>query len=117
MTIILCLKIPIMENVGCVRCKNNPDEIKENEMKRYNPPKFTNQAMRESKNGRFIEPEDFKELQNKYTDLQNNYTELIMAVGNKYPGETRHETALKYIRQAEKPGRQSSENNAQNQPG
>jgi hypothetical protein len=29
------------------------------------------------------------------------YNELIMAVGNKYPGETRHETALRYIREAE----------------
>ena len=29
------------------------------------------------------------------------YEELIMAVGNKYPGETRHQTALRYIRQAE----------------
>jgi hypothetical protein len=29
------------------------------------------------------------------------YNELIMAVENKYPGETRHETALRYIREAE----------------
>ena len=29
------------------------------------------------------------------------YHELIMAVGNKYEGESRHETALRYIRQAE----------------
>ena len=29
------------------------------------------------------------------------YAELIYAVGNKYPGESRHETALRYIRQAE----------------
>ena len=29
------------------------------------------------------------------------YYELIMAVGKKYPGETRHETALRYIREAE----------------
>lgn len=28
---------------------------------------------------------------------------LLMAVGNKYPGESRYETALRYIRQAEKP--------------
>lgn len=31
----------------------------------------------------------------------NKYQELLMAVGNKYPGETRHETALRYIRKAE----------------
>lgn len=29
------------------------------------------------------------------------YHELLFAVGNKYPGESRHQTALRYIRQAE----------------
>ncbi len=29
------------------------------------------------------------------------YNELLMAVENKYPNETRHETALRYIKQAE----------------
>ena len=29
------------------------------------------------------------------------YHELLFAVGNKYPGETRHQTALRYIRQME----------------
>ena len=29
------------------------------------------------------------------------YQELIYNIGNKYPNETRHETALRYIRQAE----------------
>ena len=29
------------------------------------------------------------------------YNELLFAVGNKYPNETRHETALRYIRAAE----------------
>jgi hypothetical protein len=29
------------------------------------------------------------------------YNELIMAVGNKYEGETRHQTALRYIKEAE----------------
>lgn len=29
------------------------------------------------------------------------YDELIMAVGNKYAGETRHETALRYIKSCE----------------
>ena len=33
---------------------------------------------------------------------EKRYYELIMAVGNKYPNETRHETALRYIRSAEK---------------
>jgi hypothetical protein len=31
------------------------------------------------------------------------YDELIMAVVNKYPNETRHETALRYIRERENP--------------
>lgn len=34
------------------------------------------------------------------------YNELIFAVGNKYPNETRHQTALRYIQQAETCGAQ-----------
>ena len=30
------------------------------------------------------------------------YNELLMAVGNKYEGESRHETALRYIQEAER---------------
>ena len=30
------------------------------------------------------------------------YHELLYAVGNKHPGETRHQTALRYIQQAER---------------
>jgi hypothetical protein len=36
--------------------------------------------------------------------LRDNYLELTMAVKRKYPGENRHETALRYIREAEAPG-------------
>jgi len=32
---------------------------------------------------------------------QELYNELLLAVGNKYPNETRHQTALRYIQQAE----------------
>jgi nitric oxide synthase oxygenase domain/subunit len=32
------------------------------------------------------------------------YRELLLLVGNKYAGETRHETAAKYLRQAEQQG-------------
>jgi len=35
---------------------------------------------------------------------QRRYLELIYAVGHKYPGESRHETALRYIVRAESPG-------------
>jgi len=38
-------------------------------------------------------------LNEEYT--RKKYHELIMEVGNKHSGETRHETALRYIRQAE----------------
>jgi hypothetical protein len=31
------------------------------------------------------------------------YEELLFAVGKKYPSETRHQTALRYIRRAEAP--------------
>jgi len=33
--------------------------------------------------------------------VDEKYSELIYAVSSKYPGESRHETALRYIRQAE----------------
>ena len=33
--------------------------------------------------------------------LREKYSELLCAVGNKYPEETRHQTALRYIQQAE----------------
>lgn len=39
--------------------------------------------------------------QTRIHELEHNYYELIYAVGNKYPNETRHETALRYIRSAE----------------
>lgn len=34
-------------------------------------------------------------------DYRTLYYELIMAVARKYPGETRHQTALRYIQRAE----------------
>lgn len=35
--------------------------------------------------------------------VATKYQELLYAVGNKFPGESRHDTALRYIRQAEQP--------------
>lgn len=35
--------------------------------------------------------------------LRGMYEELLFAVGNKHPGETRHQTALRYIQQTEAP--------------
>lgn len=40
-------------------------------------------------------------FQSQFYDLQEKYNELIMAVATCIPYETRHETALRYIRQAE----------------
>lgn len=34
---------------------------------------------------------------------QQRYNDLIMQVGKKFPGETRHDTAKRYIQQAERP--------------
>lgn len=36
-------------------------------------------------------------------DWEELYGQLLYAVGNKFPGESRHETALRYIKQAEQP--------------
>ena len=35
------------------------------------------------------------------TDIEKNYNELIMAVQRKFTNETRHQTALRYINEAE----------------
>lgn len=39
----------------------------------------------------------------KHKLLEERYNELIFAVARKFPGESRHETALRYIREAEAP--------------
>lgn len=41
------------------------------------------------------------ELEKKYSAVSSAYNELIMAVGRKFPGEIRHDTALRYIKRAE----------------
>lgn len=38
-----------------------------------------------------------KDLRTEVKRLHDLYYELIMAVGKKYPNETRHQTALRYI--------------------
>jgi hypothetical protein len=42
-----------------------------------------------------------QQVQKEMVEIENKYQELIMAVGNKYSGETRHQTALRYIKNAE----------------
>lgn len=41
-------------------------------------------------------------------ECEKKYNELLLAVVNKNEGETRHETALRYIRQAEQGSTQAS---------
>jgi len=38
---------------------------------------------------------------NESDAILQRYNELLFAVGQKYPNETRHQTALRYIQQAE----------------
>ena len=38
----------------------------------------------------------------RLTTLKAQYDDLILSVGNKYPGESRHETAKRYIHRAER---------------
>jgi len=40
-------------------------------------------------------------LETMPVQTSERYSELLMAVGHKFPGESRHETALRYIREAE----------------
>ena len=44
---------------------------------------------------------ELKEARAQLAGFKNSYYELIFAVGNKYEGETRHQTALRYIKQAQ----------------
>ena len=43
----------------------------------------------------------YDEQREKLTELQGKYSELLYSVARKFRGETRHETALRYIRAAE----------------
>jgi len=42
-----------------------------------------------------------RQLERELAEAKRNYMELIMSVGNKYPNETRHETAKRYIQERE----------------
>jgi hypothetical protein len=44
---------------------------------------------------------ELKQLKADRDALRDLYNELLFSVGNKYPNETRHQTALRYITQAE----------------
>ena len=51
----------------------------------------------------FIGARSYQEVADDLKRLSEKYEELIFAVAMKYPGETRHETALRYIRRMEEP--------------
>jgi len=42
-----------------------------------------------------------RQLERELAEAKRNYMDLIMSVENKYPNETRHETAKRYIRERE----------------
>ena len=52
------------------------------------------------------------EYEAKLAALEAKYTELLYAVAQKFVGESRHETALRYIREREIAATQSSPNAA-----
>ena len=49
-----------------------------------------------------------KLLEVRIAELEQKYNELVMAVSLKFPNETRHETALKFIRAMDMPPNESS---------
>lgn len=49
-------------------------------------------------------PSDLRQLVAERDRLRAKYDELIMQVSLKHPGETRHETAVRYLRNAERHG-------------
>ena len=47
--------------------------------------------------------EHARQLERELAEAKRNYMDLIMSVGKAYPNETRHQTALRYIRERETP--------------
>ena len=52
--------------------------------------------------GVYVQWQDCVQLEQQLIKVQASYSELIMAVEKKYPGESRHATALRYIQEAER---------------
>jgi hypothetical protein len=48
----------------------------------------------------------------RIAELEKKYNELIMAVSLKFPNETRHDTALRFIRERDMPPNDSVANQA-----
>jgi len=48
-----------------------------------------------------VTPELIDEVIQRISELEERYNELLYAVACKFPGESRHETALRYINERE----------------
>ena len=59
-------------------------------------------VVRQEKCGHELNEDRILDLTTRLAAAETRYHELIMSVGNKYHDETRHQTALRYIQQAEK---------------
>lgn len=75
--------------------------IKITTSKQKNPHKHGNYTCAYCKT-RFLKIKDVEDHFKICVDVKEKYNELLMAVARKFPNETRHETALRYIREAEK---------------
>ena len=51
----------------------------------------------------------YEQNEESVTELRKNYYELLFAVARKFPDETRHQTALRYIMEAEDVTRNTGE--------
>jgi hypothetical protein len=60
---------------------------------------------------------DFERLADEHLPARQQYHELLYAVSQKFPGETRHETALRYIRAAEARASEPGEAKQEGKPG
>ena len=59
-----------------------------------------------AKNRMPLDGSDAQALEGALQQVERLYNELLMAVCRKHPGETRHETALRYIRSCERSAEQ-----------
>ena len=57
---------------------------------------------------KFVLAGHMSDLERELAEAKRNYMELIMAVGNVCPNETRHQTALRYIKEREAPSTDQS---------
>ena len=82
-------------------CRRSP-KIGETNMSYKKPKKIKKIPNPKCEDGIRIDNElNMEYMEQEMKKIKDKYYELIMAVGNKYDGETRHQTALRYIKTAE----------------